>query len=166
LVSTSPSRRSPSTCHGVTALALRAGRLSCAITPPTSPAIAQFVASRRDPVPSRVCRSHRYRSLPRRGGPPLEAAAAEGAADGAGGHTGVVGWLGSAGNHGALSRWGSIPDNRVLKRYQRIHGTLAVPRRREGVRLETPNPFSLLAPLPGHVSNHVPRSAAGVSAAA
>src|SRR6516165_4027320 len=38
LVSTSPSRLSPSTCHGVTALALRAGRLSCAITPPTSPA--------------------------------------------------------------------------------------------------------------------------------
>jgi hypothetical protein len=27
-----------STCHGVTALALRAGGLSCAITPPTSPA--------------------------------------------------------------------------------------------------------------------------------
>jgi hypothetical protein len=34
LGSISPSRRSPSTCHDVTALALRAGRLSCAITPP------------------------------------------------------------------------------------------------------------------------------------
>ena len=43
MVSTSPSRLSPSTSHGVRALALRAGRLSCAITPPTSPGIDLFV---------------------------------------------------------------------------------------------------------------------------
>ena len=38
MVSTSPSRLLPNTCHGVSALALQAGRLSCAITPPTTPA--------------------------------------------------------------------------------------------------------------------------------
>ena len=37
LVSTSPSRLSPSTCHGVTAPAPRVGRNSCAITALTSP---------------------------------------------------------------------------------------------------------------------------------
>src|SRR6516164_3357564 len=34
----SPIATANRTCHGVTALALRAGRLSCAITPTTSPA--------------------------------------------------------------------------------------------------------------------------------